>query len=195
MKRVLRSQSFLNDFQVSLGDGGADCCNVRGKMLPATAELADLFLFRLHKLSSQASQPVTRLCEGRYGITRREWRLILTLGRSGSLLSTQLANKARIDPARTSRAITLLVEKGLARREPRPSDRRFVEIVLTDEGRRIFEEMLPVVLEINSSLLSVLTQAERELLDNFFSRLEQRASTPLASEALPKIDRRRQERR
>jgi DNA-binding MarR family transcriptional regulator len=160
-------------------------------MSTQTAGSADLLLFRLHKLSAQASRPITRLCEGRYGITRREWRLILTLARSGRLLSTQLANTARIDPARTSRAVTLLVEKGLARREPRPSDRRFVEIVLTDEGRRIYEEMMPVVLEIDGALLASFTESERELLDAFLSRLEQRAALPLVDEALPKSNRRR----
>lgn len=156
-----------------------------------SAASADVFLFRLYKLSFLASQPITRLCEGRFGITRKEWRLILTLGRSGPLLSTQLAHKARIVPARTSRTVTSLVEKGLVRREPRPSDRRFVEIVLTDDGRRIFDEMFPVVLAIDKALLDVLRPQEREVLQDMLVRLEQRVELPLVQEALPKINRRR----
>nr|WP_236589145.1 MarR family transcriptional regulator [Ramlibacter aurantiacus] len=158
---------------------------------PAPPASQDVFLFRLHKLAATASHPITRLCEGRYGITRREWRLILTLGRTGRLLSTELARKARLDPARASRGISLLVEKGLAAREPRPNDRRYVEIILTAEGRRIYDEMLPIVLDINEQLLSGLTDAEREMLDSLFARLEQRAESPLASTALPKINRQR----
>src|SRR5688572_29732596 len=93
----------------------------------------DLFLFRLNRLAATAGRPLIRLCEGQFGITRREWRLIVILAQDGPQLSTALAHRASIEPARTSRAITVLVEKGLARRAPRPSDRRFVEIVLTED--------------------------------------------------------------
>lgn len=155
----------------------------------------EVFLFRLHKLAATASHPITRLCEGRYGITRREWRLILTLGRHGRLLATELARRARLEPARASRGVTLLVEKGLAAREPRPNDRRFVDISLTAGGQHIYDEMLPVVMDINSQLLSGLTEAERELLNHLFARLEQRAESPLAGTDLPKINRQKQNRR
>jgi DNA-binding MarR family transcriptional regulator len=78
--------------------------------------------------------------------------------------------------------------KGLAAREPRPNDRRYVDIVLTAGGRQIFDELLPVVVQINEQLLSGLTDAEGELLDELFARPEHRAESPLASASLPLHD-------
>lgn len=152
---------------------------------------SDLLLFRLNKLASLTGQPLVRICEGRYGITRREWRMIMTLGRDGPLLSGELAQRARIEPARTSRAVTLLVAKGLALRTPRANDRRYVVIALTAEGRHIFETLFPVVQQLNASLLSAFSAQERAQFDALLSRLEERAGRWMEDAELPKADRRR----
>jgi DNA-binding MarR family transcriptional regulator len=152
----------------------------------------DLFLFRLNRLAATAGRPLIRLCEGRHGITRREWRLIVILAQDGPQLSTALANRASIEPARASRAITVLEEKGLARRMRRPGDRRFVEIVLTDEGLGMYESLYPTVEAIDRQLLSRLSEVERTQLMDIFKALED--SAVQLSEAvpnLPKTNRRR----
>lgn len=157
--------------------------------------MTDLFLFRLNRLASLAGQPLIRLCEGRYGITRREWRLILTLGRQGPLLSTRLAALARVEPARTSRAVSLLADKGLVVREPRPNDRRCIEIRLTEQGTAIFRELQPTVLALDERILGAFTEAEREQFDRLFARLEQHAASWRIDMELPKADRSRAHRR
>lgn len=152
----------------------------------------DLFLFRLNKLSAVTGRPLIRLCEGKYSITRREWRLIVVLAQEGALLSTELARMASIEPARTSRAVTILVTHGLAERVPRPNDRRCVEIHLTDSGHQIFQDLYPVVEQLNAKLLSVLSTAEREQLEAVFARLENAASDlSEITQNLPKVNRRR----
>lgn len=151
----------------------------------------DLFLFRLNRLASLAGQPLIRLCEGRYGITRREWRLIVVLAQDGPLLSTELARRASIEPARTSRTITLLVEAGLATRVPRSNDRRFVEIHLTERAREIFASLYPTVLSMNDRLLLSLSEEDRSNLDRLFKLLEEAATTLTAGSELPKTNRRR----
>ncbi|MEG2632758.1 MAG: MarR family transcriptional regulator, partial [Comamonas sp.] len=50
--------------------------------------LDELLLFRIGRLLAIAGAPVIRLCEGQYGITRREWRLIAVLAQQGPLLSS-----------------------------------------------------------------------------------------------------------
>ena len=154
----------------------------------------DLFLFRLNKLASVSGQPLIRLCEGRYGITRREWRLIVVLSQEGPLLSTELARRARIEPARTSKAITQLVECGLAVRVPRPNDRRCIEIHLSERAREIYAALYPVVLDVDRSLLAGLSDEDRAHLDRIFSALERNAVSLLSAEDLPKADRSRQHR-
>lgn len=108
----------------------------------------DLLLYRLYRIHATARPLVVRLCERDYGITRREWRVLSCLAAAEGVQSSELAERAMLDRARTSRAITGLSEKGLVRREPKPSDRREVHLFLTDEGRRVHAEVFPRIATI-----------------------------------------------
>ena len=55
--------------------------------LAQPAALDDLLLYRLSRLLSVGGSMVIRLCEGRFGITRREWRVIARLAQEQELLS------------------------------------------------------------------------------------------------------------
>lgn len=152
---------------------------------------ADLFLFRLAKLASVSGQPLVRLCEGKYGITRREWRLIVVLSQEGPLLSTALARRASVEPARTSRTVTQLAARGLAERIPRPNDRRCIEIHLTQRARDIYEDLYPVVQEIEGALLAGLSAQDRAELGRLMSMLESTAGALVPPGQLPNADRRK----
>lgn len=158
-------------------------------LAPTTME--DLFVYRLTRLLAIASLPIGRHCEGRYGITKREWRLIGTLARFGRLLSSELAREVHLERARTSKAVTALVAKGLATRRPRPNDRRRVDIELTAAGRALHDELLPLVAHLNVEILSVLAPDEVERLDRMMALLQAKAEQIVDGVELPKVDRRR----
>lgn len=153
--------------------------------------LDDLLLYRLGRLAATAGTMVVRLCEGRHGITRREWRALAWLGQQDDVLSSQLAERIQLDRARTSRAITSLVAKGLLRRSPGMADRREVRLSLTTPGRALYEEVMPQVRAINRELLSALRQAEVQALDDALKRLQARAQRMAVQSDYPKADRRR----
>ncbi len=157
----------------------------------AARPLDDLLLYRLSRLLSVAGGMVIRLCEGRFGITRREWRLIATLASRGELGSSQLAEHAQLDRARTSKAVSSLVGKQLVSRTQAGSDRRHVALRLTPAGLAVYEALFPLVSQINAELLAVLGE-ERELaFDAMMAELQARAEQMVAQAALPKADRRR----
>ena len=153
--------------------------------------LDDVLLYRLSRLLSTAGSLVTRLCEGSFGITRREWRLIARQAQEDGLLSSELAERSQLDRARTSKAITSLVGKNLLRRQVRPGDRRKAALVLTDDGRALHAALYPLVLEINSELLACLAETDVISLDHALDALQGRAQHLLAEADLPKADRRR----
>ncbi|MDO9131628.1 MAG: MarR family transcriptional regulator [Hydrogenophaga sp.] len=150
---------------------------------------SELFLYRLSRLQAVAVAPVGRLCQARYGISRREWRLIVMLARHVPMLSSELADLAQLDRARTSRIITALVEKKLIARVVIPSDRRQARVSLTERGRALYDEFLPVVIELNRQLLLALEPHEVEQLDALVLRLADRARANLQALDLPKMDR------
>jgi DNA-binding MarR family transcriptional regulator len=151
----------------------------------------DLLLYRINRLLQVAGSMVIRLCEGRFGITRREWRVIAVLASRPGLLSSQLAERAQLDRARTSRAVSSLVAKKLVHREAGPGDRRQVRLALTKEGDTLYREMFPLVRQINRELLSDLSGAEAAALQTMLERMQERADQMVAQADLPKADRRR----
>ncbi|MFL6693662.1 MAG: MarR family transcriptional regulator, partial [Ramlibacter sp.] len=76
----------------------------------------DLLNFRLSRLLENSGAMITRLCEGRFGITRREWRLVALLAAHGGVSPSDLALLAHLERGRVSRLITDLRAKGLVRR-------------------------------------------------------------------------------
>ncbi|MET3516060.1 DNA-binding MarR family transcriptional regulator [Pseudacidovorax sp. 1753] len=152
------------------------------------ASLDPLLLYRMSRVIAVAGSMVLRLCEGRFGITRREWRLIATLAGKGPMGSSELAQQTQLDRVRTSRALGSLVDKGLVLREQASGDRRHVAVALSERGQAIYDALYPQVTELNRQLLQALGERQQPFLDGL-DRLEARA-LELASQAeLPKAPR------
>ena len=137
--------------------------------------LDDMLLYVLWQLQAAARRPVVRLCEAQFGITRREWRMLAQLGQGEGMASSALAERAALDRAQTSRAVSALVQKGLVARTPRPGNRREVLLHLTERGRALYAALLPRVAAINQELLSVLSASEVATLELLVQRLRAQA--------------------
>jgi DNA-binding MarR family transcriptional regulator len=158
------------------------------------ASVDDLLLYRLGQLSAASGAMVVRLCEGGYGITRREWGMLAQLhGHPDGLLPSELADRMHRDRARTSRAITTLLGKRLIERTALPHDRRSVRVSLSPAGQSLYAQLMPQIQAINSRILSVLSPDEAASLDDALERLRIQAlalQVTLGPD-LPKADRRR----
>ncbi len=141
--------------------------------------LNDLLLYRMGGVSRAVGSLVVRLCEGRYGITRREWGLLGLLAVQDGQTLTELSERARQDKARCSRIVTSLVEKGLVRSEAKPSNRRQLGLWLTPAGRDLHDQLLPQVRALNQELLQPLSEQEVATLDLLLDRLQGQASAML----------------
>lgn len=108
---------------------------------------------------------------------------------NGQLLSSELAARAQLDRALTSRAITSLVAKKLVLRVPQPGDRRRAVLSLSDEGRATYEGMFRQVAQINSSLLSAISPQAVDALDEQLRLLQIQSDQMVAQSALPRTDR------
>lgn len=136
---------------------------------PAT--LDDLLNYRLMRLFAASGAPVVRLLEGRYGIARREWRLLALLSARGALSPSALADEAQLDRPRTSRALGTLITKGLVQREPLPGDHRRAQVELSGAGRQLVDEVFPQVAAINRQVVAGLDDPTLAALDRALSQL------------------------
>jgi DNA-binding MarR family transcriptional regulator len=159
--------------------------------LTTSESVDDLLLQRVSQLLATAGGMVTRICEGRFGITRREWRMLAFLVKEQGIPPSKLAQRAQLDRARTSRAITSLVGKQLVARAPKPGNRREAILTVTDKGRKVYDTMLPLAVDINHRLAAALAPQDAERLDHMLDQLQACADDMLASADLPKANRRR----
>ena len=94
-----------------------------------------MLLFRINRYFGAAGGVAMRMCEAHFGITRREWGVMATVAANEGLLSSELAERAQLDRARTSRALSGLEEKGWVQRSPMPGDRRRVAVSASSRTR------------------------------------------------------------
>lgn len=142
---------------------------------PDRVDHDQLFNFRLWKLVALASAPVIRLCEGRFGIARREWLVLAVLARDGESSPSGLAERATLDRARLSKAIRSLQIKQLVVRTAMPGDHRRALVRLSESGWAVVRELHPLIVEINARVLSVLDETTRAMLDDALLRLTEQA--------------------
>jgi DNA-binding MarR family transcriptional regulator len=151
--------------------------------------IQDLLLFRLSKILSIGGSMVTRICEGQFGITRREWAVLALVAQADEMKWSRIVEQSELDGARLSRAVSSLVAKGLALKRQIPS--RGVWVSLTDSGRSVFAELFPVARSVNLRLLEGLDEAGRKQLGMALESIHQRAVALAEGTHLPKADRRR----
>ena len=148
----------------------------------------DLLNYRLSCLLASSGAMVTRLCEGRYGITRREWRLIALLAAHGAMSPSELSQRAHLERARVSRHISELVSKKLLARVPVRDDKRRARVELTSRGQALHEELFPQSVRFNNEVLQALSPSELAAFDAALRRLSEVAerlssSHPVAEKA------------
>jgi len=153
---------------------------------PATVD--DLLNYRLSCLLASSGAMVTRLCEGRYGITRREWRLIALLAAHGAMSPSELAQRAHLERARISRHISELAAKKLLARVPLHEDKRRARVELTARGQALYDDLFPQSVRFNNEVLKALSATELAAFDRALQRLSQVAerlsrSQPVAEKA------------
>jgi len=141
----------------------------------------ELLNYRLLRLFSLAGAPVVRLCEGRYGVTRREFRLLSLVVAGGPLSPSRLSELAHLDAARSSRVIAALMKKRLVRRDVQDDDRRCALIVATPAGEELHRELFPQIADINRQVVSVLDARQLASLDEVLSVLTRHAEAVNAS--------------
>ncbi len=146
---------------------------------PETAN--DLLMYRMNRLMATAGSLVVRLCEGGYGITRREWGLLMVLAQQPQMPPAELAQRLGLDRARTSRAITSLLAKNLLTRTAVPRDRRQAMLSLTAAGQTMHDELFPQIRALNQGLLAGLNDNALQMMDQALTDMQHRAQNLVAT--------------
>jgi DNA-binding MarR family transcriptional regulator len=124
---------------------------------PGLTEMLDYQLYLAYRDCGYVTE---RICKREFRINRRRWRILATLAQGDGITVTDLAARADLDIAQTSRTIGSLAREGFLRRLARRENARLAEIVITDKGHTMCAALFARYREVNRQLLRGLTSAQ-----------------------------------
>ncbi len=92
-----------------------------------------------------------KLIEKNFDITVDQWVILDHLMKTDGISQQELGDLTFKDAPTITRIIDLIVKKGLVARETSKTDRRKFSILLTDAGRDVYGQVLPVVESLRSA--------------------------------------------
>ncbi len=98
------------------------------------------------------------------GITRAQWRVLISLSRVDGPTQTELADLLDVERITLCRMVDRLAEAGLVERRADPSDRRVWRLHLTDKAAPLVDELSHIANEMEENILSPLSAAQRAQL-------------------------------
>ena len=137
--------------------------------------LEDFLPYRLSILSNTVSSTIARVYDKRFGLSIPEWRVIAVLGRFPGLSAVEVAERTLMDKVAVSRAVSKLLKAGRLDREFADADKRRSILNLSEEGRRVHNEIAPLALRFERDLLHGLSEEDKKQLDILMERLLARA--------------------
>jgi MarR family transcriptional regulator, lower aerobic nicotinate degradation pathway regulator len=142
----------------------------------AVAEFAGQLFFRLwratHMRFAEALESL--------GLTTALFALLNVLGTREGAIQQELGAAMGIDPSTMVSLVDQLEAAGLAKRRPRPTDRRAREVAITPKGRRVLEQARELAMQVEGEVLGGLNGAERrQLLELLRRALDSAPPQPL----------------
>jgi DNA-binding MarR family transcriptional regulator len=137
--------------------------------------LEDFLPYRLSITSHTVSTNIARIYEKRFGVSIPEWRVIAILGRYPGLSAVEVADRTLMDKVAVSRAVTKLIKNGRIDREFADADRRRSILNLSEEGRKVHNEIAPLALEFERQLVEDLSAEDYEKFNSILEQLLDKA--------------------
>jgi DNA-binding MarR family transcriptional regulator len=138
-------------------------------------KLEDFLPYQLAVLSNTVSTSVARAYDQRFKVSIPEWRVIAVLGRFPGLSAIEVAERTMLDKVAVSRAVTKLIKSGRIDREFADADKRRSILNLSEEGKKLHDEIGELGLQFERDLVQGFSEEEMENLNDIIQRLLARA--------------------
>jgi DNA-binding MarR family transcriptional regulator len=132
--------------------------------------------YRLSVLANVVSRTLSEEYSRRFDLTIGEWRVMAVLARFPGSSANEVAERSAMDKVAVSRSVSKLIESGRLDRETDANDRRRSALRLSDEGGRIYRQIVPAALTYETAILEILSGRERDALFALLDKLDDRAA-------------------
>lgn len=104
-------------------------------------------------------------------LTAAQWTVVIYLAEDLATTPAELSRLLHYDPGAMTRLIDRLEKKNIVKRAPSDADRRSVVVSLTEQGRALYPEIRPLIIDVLNHLLRGFSQAEVKQLENLLLRV------------------------
>ena len=137
--------------------------------------LSEFLPYQLSVASNAVSDLIAESYRGRFALKIPEWRVMALLGERPSATQRELVSATAMDKVTVSRATKALEDRALVRRAPNVADGRSHHLALSDTGRELYDQIVPLALAMEKRLENVLDPGDAERLEEILRRLRLRA--------------------
>ncbi len=143
-------------------------------------KLADFLPYQLSIASNAVSSLIAERYRKRFGLKVLEWRVMAVLGdaqaRGRGLTQSALTQATLMDKVAVNRACKVLEDRGLIARAPNASDGRSHLLELTEAGRAIHGEVMPLAQATEGELFAGFSMEEQQQFRDLLRRMRERAA-------------------
>ena len=112
------------------------------------------------------------------GVTRPQWRLLVTLSRNEGLNQGALAELLEVEPITLCRMVDRLEEAGLVERRRDPTDRRAWRLHLSAKSRPLLEQLRAIADDVFAQALGDITPATHDAVLATLTRMRANLAQP-----------------
>ena len=135
-------------------------------------DIRDMFSYRLALLTRINDRQAHNMLVSTYRITLGEWRTLAVVQYLGKPSLRAVARATQQDEGQLSRYVAGLIKRGLLTKTVSSEDRRSIDLTLTDEARKLYDEVMMVAWQLNREMFVDLSEDEQrqlvQLLDKLF---------------------------
>ncbi len=109
-------------------------------------------------------------------LTPRQFAVLVSISQNEGLSQTNLVKRTGIDRSTLADIVRRMLKKGLVQRRRTKEDARAYSVRLTDAGRQVLESAAPIASRVDSRILSVLPDRDRDRFLNQLSAIVEQLS-------------------
>ncbi len=134
-------------------------------------DLKYFFPYKVRVFYRAVSQSIAEVYTKSHGLTVYQWRVMVVLGNTQPLSASEVVDYSSLDKVQVSRAIKGLLNRDFIERRVDSIDKRKVNLLLTEEGTKVLNELVPLVLEREAEILDGLNFDEKKTLETLMARV------------------------
>jgi len=134
-------------------------------------KLGDFLPYRLSILSNRISLGISEVYQKDHDLSITEWRVMAILGTYPHVTASEIVQHTALDKVAISRAVKKLVVKKYIQKQQDDEDKRRQTLVLSDEGKVIYDKIIPQALDYEYQFVNKLSSQDFADLERILNKL------------------------